>query len=290
MSDLLFLEPATVAEAVAGLREHGPEARVIAGGTAVVLFMQQKLIQPPALISLARIAGLRGIDVAADGWLRIGAMTPLAAVAAHAGVRQGWPALAEACAAAANVRVRNQATLGGNMAEADYASDPPAALVALDGAVRVAGPQGEREIPLMSFFLGLYTTALEEAEVVTEVRAPPPPAGSRSTYVKYKSRSSEDRPCVGVAAGASISSGKFTAVRLAVGAACETPQRFPELERELGGQPATAATVAAFAAAVARALPEPLSDLRGSSAYRREMAAVHVRRALAGLAGRGGAQ
>ncbi len=288
MTDFLFLEPRSLDEAVAGLREHGPTARVIAGGTAIVLFMQQKLISPRALISLGRIPGLGEIRVEPGGALRIGALTPLAAVAADARVRTGWPALAQACASAANVRIRNQATLGGNLAEADYASDPPAALVALDGVVDVTGPQGERQIPLADFFLGLYTTALAEAEVVAAIRVPAAPAGAASTYLKYKSRSSEDRPCVGVAAEARFSDGAFAAVRLAIGAACETPQRLPALERELAGQPATPATLADFARAVAAALPEPLSDLRGSASYRREMAAVHVQRALAALASRGG--
>jgi carbon-monoxide dehydrogenase medium subunit len=285
---MLFLEPADVAEAVALLREHGPDARVLAGGTAVVLFMQQKLIGPGVLVSLDHVAGLRFIAVDADGALHVGAMTTLSAVAGDGRVRRSWPALAQACASAANVRIRNQATLGGNMAEADYASDPPAALVALDGAVRAAGPDGAREIPLSDFFLGLYTTALTEGEIVTEIRVPPPPPGATSTYLKYKSRSSEDRPCVGVAAEASLRDGVFASVRVAVGAACETPQRLPGLERELAGRPATAAAIAGFANAFARALPEPLSDLRGSAAYRREMTAVHVQRALMALAGQGG--
>jgi carbon-monoxide dehydrogenase medium subunit len=288
MPDLLFLEPTTVSEAVAGLQAHGPEARVLAGGTAVVLFLQQKLISPAALVSLAHIPGLRAIEVTPAGELRIGALAPLAAVAADERVRRGWPALAQACASAANVRIRNQATLGGNLAEADYASDPPAALVALEGVVHLVGPAGERHLPLGAFFLGLYTTALAEGEIVTRIHVPAPAAGAASTYLKYKSRSSEDRPCVGVAAEARFAGPNFAAVRLAVGAACETPQRQPALEQALAGQPATPTVLADFAHAFARALPEPLTDLRGSAAYRRAMAAVHIERALAALASRGG--
>lgn len=284
MTSMQFLEPTTTQEAIALLREHGAAAKLLAGGSAIVLLMQQKLITPDALVSLGQVDGLRGLAVASDGALSIGAMTPLAEVAADARVRQGWPALALACRSVANVRIRNQATLGGNVAEADYASDPPAALVALNASARVRGPSGERLIPLGEFFLGLYTTALDEDELLTDIVVPPQPERAASTYLKYKSRSSEDRPCVGVAAVVVMDNSICRAARVAVGAACDVPQRFPELERQLIGQRLTDGAVTGFAAAYADALSEPLSDLRGSAEYRRAMARAHIRRVLSRLA------
>jgi len=285
MTDLVFLEPATLAEANTLLAEHGGAAKLLAGGTAVVLLLQQKLIHPAALISLGRVEGLQGIAVDAEGALHVGAMASLAQVADDERVRRGWPLLAMACAVVGNVRVRNQATLGGNMAEADYASDPPAALVALDGYVRIVGPRGERQAALAEFFLGFYTTTLAEDELLIEIVVPPLPSRASSAYLKYKSRSSEDRPCVGVAAVLAVEDGACTAARVAVGAACETPQRFPALESQIVGQRLTPAMIGDFAGAYAAALPEPLNDLRGSAWYRREMTRVHVRRALSALAG-----
>ena len=284
MTNLTYLEPTTATEAVTLLAEYGSSAKVLAGGTAVNLLMRQKLIQPAALISLDHIDGMRGIIIDAHNTLHIGAMTSLKQVAANGHIRQGWPLLANACAAVGNVRLRNQATLGGNMAEADYASDPPAALVALDASIRVLGPRGERHIDLGGFFLGFYTTALAEDEVLTEILVPPLPSKTSSLYVKYKSRSAMDRPCVGVAAVLAAEDGVCTLARIAVGAACEVPQRFRDLERELIGQRLTPAIAASFAEGYATALESPLDDLRGSPSYRREMTRVHIKRALYSLA------
>ena len=284
MTALLFVEPTTPAETLAALEEYGDSARLLAGGTAVVLLLQQKLIDPSVLISLAGIPTLQGIAVDESGALHIGAMTSLTQVASDKRVRAGWPLLADACGVVASVRLRNQATLGGNIAEADYASDPPAALVALDGVANILGPDGEREIALAEFFLGFYTTALAEGELLTEIVVPAMPAGMRSSYIKYKSRSSEDRPCVGVAATLAAEEGVCRHVRVAIGAACEIPQRFPELEQALLGQPLTPTTIADFAQSYAEQLADPIDDLRGSAWYRRRMTAVHLRRALAALA------
>jgi carbon-monoxide dehydrogenase medium subunit len=285
MTKLVYLEPTTATEAVALLAEYGSSAKVLAGGTAVNLLMQQKLIQPAALISLEHVDGMRGITIDTQGTLHICAMTSLKQVAADGQIRQGWPVLADACATVGNVRLRNQATLGGNIAEADYASDPPAALIALDASVRVLGPRGERRIDLGGFFLGFYTTALAEDEVLMEILVQPFPSKTSSLYVKYKSRSAIDRPCVGVAAVLAVDEVLCTQARIAVGAACEVPQRFRDLERELIGQRLTPAIVASFAESYATALVSPLDDLRGSASYRREMTRVHIKRALSLLAG-----
>jgi carbon-monoxide dehydrogenase medium subunit len=288
MSELKFLEPTTLPETIRLLNEYGADGKIIAGATALVLFMQQKLINPAALISLAHVAGLHDISVAPDGTLYVGAMVPLAEVAVHPQVRAGWPVLAEACHVVANVRIRNQATLGGNMAEADFASDPPAALVALDGSVTVISPEGTRQIRLAEFFLGLYSTVLTENDVITEIVVPPLPTGAVSTYLKFKSRASEDRPCVGIAAALTVKDGICSHVKVAIGAACPTPQRFPNLEQQLIGQRLTPTLLDDFAKSYAAALLDPMSDLRGSDDYRRAMSAVHTRRALQKLASLGG--
>jgi carbon-monoxide dehydrogenase medium subunit len=282
---LLFVEPTSPREAVALLNKHGPESKLLAGGTAVVLQMQQRILRPVALISLAHVAGLQGIALGEAGALHIGTMVSLAQAAADTRVRQGWPLLARACGVAANVRLRYQATLGGNIAEAIPTSDPPAALLALDAAVRVLGPGGQRQIRLADFWLGRSTTALARDELLTEIIVPPPPMAMSSIYTKYLSRASEDRSCVNVAVALAVQGEHCTAVRVAVGAACAVPQRFEALERALVGQRLTPAILADFASTYAEALHEPLDDLRGSAWYRRRMAAVHIRRSLVALAG-----
>ena len=274
-----FFEPRTLNEAALLLAKHGDKAKLIAGGTALALMLQQKLIAPRVLVSLGRIGEQHGIDITDDG-LHIGALVSLQAAERSPVLRAFCPALAHTFGVVGNVRVRNQATVGGNLAEADYASDPPAMLLALDARVNVVSANGSRTIPLSEFFFGFFTTALEPNEVLSEVIVPPLPATARSVYLKYASRSAEDRPCVGVAAVVDVDQdGMCRDLRLAVGAALETPQRLAEVEASARGQRLSADLIASIADAYARAL-DPLSDVRGSAWYRREMIRVFVRRAL----------
>lgn len=275
---LQFLQPETLAEALTLLGRDPDSSKVIAGGTAVVLMLQHKLIAPDTLISLSRIPGLNTIHLADDG-LHLGPLALLREVAGSELVREHYPALARASEEVGNIRIRNQATLGGNLAEADYASDPPAVLLALNASVVAANAARARTIPLSEFFLGFYTTALEADEIVTDVIVPPPPPQPRMTYLKYKSRSSEDRPCVGLAAVAAFEDSVCTDLRVAVGAACETPRRLPEIEALGAGQPLTNELIDEVAEGYARGI-ETLEDLRGSAWYRTQMIRVHVRRAL----------
>ncbi len=282
-----FLEPTSFSEASALLAEHGDDGKIIAGGTAVTLMLQQKLIAPGALISLGRVPD-QGLIRHDSLGLRLGSLTLLRSAERSAAVRGFCPALAKAFGAVGNVRIRNQATVGGNLAEADYASDPPAMLLALNARVRTVSLVGEREIPLAEFFLGFYTTALAPDEIVTEVLVPPLAETARATYLKFASRSAEDRPCVGVAAVADVDeSGRCRDLRVAVGAAVETPQRLAKAEAMAIGNKITTELIAAVAEEYQRAL-DPLSDARGSAWYRREMIGVFVRRALTALRVRDG--
>ncbi len=273
-----FIQPTSLSEAVEALVEHGSHARIIAGGTAVTLMMRSQLIAPEVLVSLGRVPDL-GVGGPADGGLRLGAMASLRDIERSLPVLQRYPALAQACREVGNVRVRNQATIGGNLAEADYASDPPAMLLALEAKVEVTGPRGSRTIPISEFFLGFYTTALEPDEIVTGVVVPNLPASARMSYLKYKSRSSEDRPCVGVAAVVSFEGRACTDLRVAVGAACETPRRLPGVEATAIGEALTDGQIEAIAEGYAQSV-ETLEDVRGSAWYRTQMIQVHVRRAL----------
>lgn len=279
MSSIEFLEPKDISEAIALLAAHGDEAKVIAGGTSVVLMLQQKLIAPSVLISLGRIKDLDYIRREEDG-LHLGALAKIRLLERSEIVRDFSPALAHTFHVVANVRVRNQATLGGNLSAADYAADPPAMLTALEARLQVQGPNGRREIPLSDFFLGFYTTALEPGEILTEIFIPALPPSARSSYQKYTSISAEGRPCVAVGAVADFEEDrKCRQLRVAVGAAVETPQRVNGAETLARGQVLTAELIAAIADRYAETL-DPLTDVRGSAWYRREMIRVFVKRAL----------
>ena len=274
-----FLEPTNISEAVSLLDQCDDDSKIIAGGTSVVLMLQQKLIAPRVLISLGRIQEQNYIRLEDDG-LHIGALTKLSDIEGSDVVKQFCPALAHTCRVVGNVRVRNQATIGGNLSAADYAADPPAMLTALDARVQIQGPDEERKIPLNEFFLGFYTTTLEPNEILTEVIIPALPSSARAAYYKYTSISTEGRPCVAVGAVANFDdAGKCSDLRIAVGAAVETPQRLADTEAMTHGSTLTDELIATIANEYSRKL-DPLTDVRGSAWYRREMIRVFVKRAL----------
>ena len=277
---LSFLRPASVEEAVAMLNEHGDEAKVVAGSTALTIMLRNRLIDPSVLVSIGRLPGLSDIS-SDDGHLTLGALATHRDVELNPIAKERIPVLADTFHKVANVRVRNVATVGGVVAEADYASDPPAVFLALDAEIEAQGPNGKRSIPASEFFLSFYTTALEQNEIVTAVRVPVPQPGTRAVYEKFVTRSSEDRPCVGVAASIRLSadSGTTEDVRVAVGAASETPQRFPDLEQTGVGKEMTEDLARSIAEGYADRI-DTLDDMRGSAWYRKEMVKVWVRRAL----------
>jgi carbon-monoxide dehydrogenase medium subunit len=293
--------PRSVEEACQALGHYEGEARVIAGGTALVLMIHQGLVDPPALVRLDTVPGLDRIEVQGPpdppipggdggGVLRLGALATLRAVAESPLVRDRLPVLAGACELVGNVRVRNAATIGGNLCEADYASDPPGVMAALDARVRVQGAAGARELPVADLIQDFYENSLAPDEVVTDVLVPLLPAGTRGAYLKYVTRSSEDRPCVGATALVQLDGGgRIADVRVAVGAVAGQPLRLPEAERAARGQTPSDALFAELGQRYAAAV-EPVSDARGSAAYRQRMIAVFVRRALQrALAGEPGA-
>ena len=260
------------------LERYGDDGRIVAGSTAITIMLRQGLIDPAALIAIDRLPGLSEIEVSADR-LEIGALVTHRRVEMDPSVREAIPVLASTFGRVANVRVRNVATVGGVLAEADYASDPPAVLLALDATVHAVGRDGPRDIAMADFVLGFYETALQPGEIVTGVSVPRVPPGAGATYEKYVTRSSEDRPCIGVAAIVRLdAAGSCAEVRVAIGAATETPTRYTDVEADaVGRRPGEAAAV--IAEAYAERI-DPLDDLRGSSWYRREMARVWVGRAI----------
>jgi carbon-monoxide dehydrogenase medium subunit len=268
-----WLAPDSLAQAAELRAERGAEATVLAGGSFLGILMNQGFIEPRCLLSLRDVPELRAIGVR-DGELCLGAMVSHRQVERDAGVRARWPVLSRAFGLVASPRVRNQATVGGVLADADYASDPPAVLSALNARAVLRGPRGEREVAIDDLIVGFYETCIADDELLTEVRVPPPEPGA--VYRKFCSRSTEDRPCVAVAAARTGG-----ALRVVVGACAEVPQHYPDICAEAGdlSGPAPAEIAAAYAQRL-----QPLSDSRGSAEYRRRVVAVEVRRALEELA------
>src|SRR5437773_10338873 len=230
-----YVEPETLDEAPEILAGDPDEPLVMAGGTSLVILMKQDLVRPERVLGLRRIAELREIHTT-DAGLSLGALATHGALARSQAVRDHAAALAATFAAVATVRIREQATLGGNLAHADPAQDPPVTLLALDGVVIARSRFGERRIPLDALFVDLFETSLEPGELLLRVELPPLPAGARATYQKFLPATRDDYATVSVAVViARDASGVCTHARIALGGAATGPLRAREAERALTG-------------------------------------------------------
>ena len=276
-----LVEPGTLKEACALLSDN-EEAKVIAGGTALLTLIKHGIFVPKTLVNLKNIKGASDISYDAQTGLRVGALAAIYDIEASPLVRQHCPVLAEACHVVANIRIRNMATIGGNLAHGDYQSDPPTVLVALDAVVELLSRAGTRRMKLSDFLKGSYNTALEPGELVSTVIVPP--AGRLcGTYTKFTTGSSEERPCVGVAVLAAIEKGACAELRLVVGAVSPKPVRLEEAESMARGKKLTPELIERIAADASSRV-EPIDDLRGTADYKRHLVNVLVRRALSAAA------
>jgi carbon-monoxide dehydrogenase medium subunit len=278
-----YVESKTVDDAVVALERGGEDARVIAGGTALVPLMKHSVLRPSVLVSIARVPGLADIAPADSGGLRIGGVATHWVVSHAPLVQERSPLLAYACSRVASPTVRSMGTLGGNLCYGESASDPSTALLAVRAAVRLHGPDGARTVPITEFFTGFYETALRQAEVLTSIDVPAMPAGARWRYLKWAPRAQEDKALVGLAAMLVLDGRRCRIARLAVGGVGPSPAVLARAEQALEGQELDEATIAQAADAAAGEV-EPMDDLQGSAEYRRDMLRVWMRRVVAGLA------
>jgi carbon-monoxide dehydrogenase medium subunit len=279
MIDFDWIEPTTVPDTFKAMADYGEDARLIAGGTWVTLVLKQGLLMPSALISLRRVPGLDQITYDPAHGLTVGALVTHRMMETHPLVRQHYPMLAETFGVVANVRIRNQATVGGCLCDADYASDPPAMLTALGASVHLQSAAGARRVPVQDFITGHYETVIKPGELLTAVHIPALPSAGRGVYMKYRTRSHEDRPCVGVAVVLATTNGVCSHLSVVIGAVASRPQRVPAAEQLALGKPITDTLVRQIADACADII-DPLDDLRGSAWYRRQMIRVLVRRTI----------
>jgi carbon-monoxide dehydrogenase medium subunit len=277
--------PESVDEAVAALAEHGDEARVLAGGQSLVPLLNMRLARPSVLVDVNALPGLDTIRQ--NGSLELGATVRVARLERDAAVAAMAPLVADAVRHVAHPAIRTRSTVGGTIAHGDPVAELPAVLVALGGEVVAQGPDGERTIPADSFFQSYFATALAPDELVVAIRLPRV-AGRRSGFAEVVRRHG-DYALVGAAVSADVGDdGTIRAARVVLFGVGERPHRAGAAEQALRGQPLGAAAIAEAARAVEAEL-DPPGDVHASSAYRREVAAVVVRRALERAATGGGA-
>ncbi|MCW5774257.1 MAG: FAD binding domain-containing protein, partial [Rhodospirillaceae bacterium] len=279
MTPFDLAEPRRLADAVALLDPADPGIRAVAGGTALMLMMKTGFFKPAKLVSLRRIEPEHArIATTAAGGLRIGAMAPLASMERSAEVKRAAPVIVRALRRLSNVRVRNVATVGGNLAHADPHMDLPPVLIALGATVAILGPKGERVLPVENLIGGYYETALAGDELIARLDVPPQDA-RRAAYLKVTTRSADDWPALGIAASLDVADGVVRNARLVLSAATDRPVRLAAAEAALAGARADAKALARAGDAAAAEV-ELVGDARGSAPYKRELVRVYVRRAL----------
>lgn len=272
--------PKTVEAAVALLAEHGPDAKLLAGGQSLVPLLNMRLARPSVLIDINRIASLQYIRVEADASLAIGAGTRQSAVEHSPEVARGWPVLVEALRQVGHVTIRNRGTIGGTLAHADPTAELPTLAVALDATFRLVGPRGERTVRAREAYVSYLTTVFAPDEILTEVRFPGPPPRSGAAFLEI-SRRHGDFALVAAAATVTVdAAGRCTNAAVALGGVAPTPVLVGPRGSELQGQRLDEATLRDASRRYTADL-DPPTDTHADAEYRSEVAAVLTRRALA---------
>jgi carbon-monoxide dehydrogenase medium subunit len=273
-----LVEPTTVEEALRLLDPDDASVRPLGGGTALMLMMKAGVFQPSRLVSLRKISTLSRVAAAPDGGLVIGALTPLSDVERSPEVAQHAGVIVRTMRRLSNVRVRNVATIGGNLAHGDPHMDLPPVLMALDASILVVGRAGEHTLKVENLFAGYYETVLKRDEIIAELRIPAQGA-RRAAYLKCTTGSADDWPALGVAVSLEADGQTILAPRVVVSAATEKAIRLKGAEDILSGATIDDAMLARAGDAAADEA-ETVSDVRGSAPYKRELLRVYVRRAV----------
>jgi CO/xanthine dehydrogenase FAD-binding subunit len=274
-----YLSPKSIQEACALLAEHQGMARVMAGGTDLIVKMKHRLFFPRYVVGLKNIPDLNVILYQEEKGLTIGATALLSQVAEHPVIREKYPALAQAAQSTATVAIRNMGTVVGNLCNAAPSADNAPALLALNASIRVVGPNNERTFPLEQFFRGPGLTALDPEEIVREIQVPPPRNDSAACFKHLSARSRVDISAVNVGVWVTVKDFSIQDCRIFLGAVAPIPMRAVQTEEMIRGKKGSEDL---FREAGIKASQEcsPITDVRASAEYRRKLVAVLTHRAL----------
>lgn len=273
--------PGSVGEALELLDRYGDNGRVIAGGTDLIPKLKAGIAVFDHLISLKKIDELKEIRFDTDSGLSIGARVPLTETESNPELRLLYPALVQGIHSMANTQVRNRGTVMGNICNAVPSADTAPALLVYGARVRLRSLQGERTVPIEEFFTGVCRTVVQPNELATEILLPVPAQGAFSIYYKYAIRKALDLAMIGVAANVLLDGDQVVRdAKLALGAVAVTPKRAYTAEGMIIGKKLTEELIEAAAKAASEEDCKPISDIRATAEYRREMVRIHVRNAL----------
>ncbi len=282
MTDCRFTRAASLGEAVDCLQQAGGEAHLLAGGIALGILMNEKLLEPSWLIDLSRLEDLKGIRLNPDGSLRIGAMTTHREIERSAEIAGAYPMLIEMAREIACGRIKNRGTIGGNICLADPQGDPPVAMIALRATLRAVGPSGPRDIAATAFFTDLYTTALTKDELLHEIQVPAQADHTGAAFGKFSARRAMDYSSTVSAAVRLVRdavSGRISDIGIGIGGAGLIPIWAQATEAALRDNRPDGDALAAMREALMEEI-EPIGDDLYSADYKRHVASVILRRTL----------
>lgn len=278
IQELEYHSPASLAEACRLLRSHGPGAKIIAGGTDLLVDLKRGLLTARHLVALDKVRELKGIE-RADGGLWIGPLATPNMLAGSDLVRELLPALSEAAASMAGTQIRNLGTIGGNLCSAVPSADLPPCLLTVEAELRLVTRDGERRLPIREFFLGPRRTALRPGEILAGISVPALPGGTGTAYEKFQLRDASALAVVGAAARLTVADGRILRAIIAIGAAAPTPLRIEAAGEFLEGKKPAEGEFARAGELAAESV-RPISDIRGSQEFRRDLSRALTVRAL----------
>jgi len=280
MTDIQYLSPRTLDEAVSAFAAAGSAARILAGGTDLLVQMRSGAVKPGVIVDIKKIAEMTAIEQTADGGFRIGAAVPGAELAEHPRFGQIWPGVLEAVNLIGSTQVQGRASAGGNLCNGSPAGDSVPAMVAVGAIVTLQGPNGRREMPVENVPAGPGRTTLLPGEILVSFILPPRPPGSSDAYLRMIPRTELPISVVGCGVSLTLKDGVCTAARVGLGAVAPTVLLVEPAAKALIGSKLDDAALAAAAAACSAAC-RPIDDKRGTIAYRTKVAGVLLKRTTA---------
>lgn len=287
MSDIRYLAPSTLDEAISAFAAAGSAARILAGGTDLLVQMRAGSVHPGLIVDIKKIAEMMSIEQTADGGFRVGAAVSGMALAEHPRFGKVWPGVLEAVNLIGSKQVQGRASAGGNLCNGSPAGDSVPAMVAAGAVVTVQGPNGRREMKVEEVPAGPGRTNLKPGEILVSFALPPRPTGSGDAYLRMIPRTEMDIAVVGLGVSLTLKDGVCTAARVGLGAVAPTVLLVEPAARALIGGKLDAAALNAAAAACSAAC-RPIDDKRGTIAYRTKIAGVLLKRTVAIAAKRAG--
>jgi carbon-monoxide dehydrogenase medium subunit len=280
MTDIRYLAPDTLDEAISAFASAGSAARILAGGTDLLVQMRSGAVKPGLIVDIKKIAEMTAIEATAEGGFRVGAAVPGAVLAEHPRFGKVWPGVLEAINLIGSTQVQGRASPGGNLCNGSPAGDSVPALVAAGAIVTLQGPNGRREMPVEKFPAGPGRTHLLPGEILVSFALPPRPSGSSDAYLRMIPRTEMDIAVVGIGVSLTLKDGVCTAARVGLGAVAPTVLLVEDAAKALAGSRLDDVALNAAAAACSAAC-RPIDDKRGTIVYRTKVAGVLLKRTVA---------